>query len=154
VSARGQCYLQQGIEDVVFMSLNFEGRAMGHIHVSWLDPHKMRRLTIVGSKRMAVFDDLEASEKLKIYDKGAELNQDYDSFAEYVGLRFGDITIPHIRVGEPLKIECEHFLNCIKERRQPLSDGKDGLRVVEVLAAADRSLEKNGAPVALEDPSK
>jgi len=78
VSARGQCYLQQGIEDVVFMSLNFEGRAMGHIHVSWLDPHKMRRLTIVGSKRMAVFDDLEASEKLKIYDKGAELNQDYD----------------------------------------------------------------------------
>ena len=151
VSARGQCYLQEGIEDVVFMSLNFDGRAMGHIHVSWLDPHKTRRLTIVGSKRMAVFDDLEASEKLKIYDKGAELNQDYDTFAEYVGLRFGDITIPHIRVGEPLKIECEHFLNCIKDRRQPLSDGNDGLRVVDVLAAADRSLAENGAPVALRE---
>jgi len=149
VSARGQSYLQPGIEDVVFLTLNFGGQAMGHVHVSWLDPHKIRRITIVGSKRMAVFDDLEPNEKLKIYDKGAEINTDYDTFAEYVGLRFGDITVPYIRVGEPLLIECDHFLQCVRGRQQPLSDGLDGLRVVQVLEAADRSLEKNGAPVSL-----
>ena len=122
---------------------------MGHVHVSWLDPHKTRRITIVGSKRMAVFDDLEPNEKLKIYDKGAEINTDYDTFAEYVGLRFGDITVPYIRVGEPLGIECEHFLNCVRERRTPLSDGFDGLRVVKVLEAASRSLSQNGSPVTI-----
>ena len=147
VSARGQSYLQEGIEDVVFMTLNFGDKAMGHVHVSWLDPHKIRRITIVGSQRMAVFDDLEANEKLKIYDKGAEVNTDYDTFAEYVGLRFGDITIPYIRVGEPLRVECEHFLDCVRERKTPLSDGQDGLRVVKVLEAAARSLEGNGSPV-------
>lgn len=147
VSARGQCYLQSDIEDVVFLALNFGGKAMGHIHVSWLDPHKTRRITIVGSKRMAVFDDLEPNEKLKVYDKGAEVNTDYDTFAEYVGLRFGDITVPYIRVGEPLRIECEHFLRCVRDRTTPLSDGFDGLRVVKVLEAAGHSLDENGAPV-------
>jgi predicted dehydrogenase len=150
VSARGQSYLQEGIEDVVFLTLNFGGKAMGHVHVSWLDPHKIRRITIVGSQRMAVFDDLEANEKLKIYDKGAEVNTDYDTFAEYVGLRFGDITVPYIRVGEPLRVECEHFLECVRDRKTPLSDGQDGLRVVKVLEAADRSLEGNGSPVDIE----
>ena len=99
---------------------------------------------------MAVFDDLEANEKLKIYDKGAEVNTDYDTFAEYVGLRFGDITVPYIRVGEPLRVECEHFLDCVRTRKTPLSDGQDGLRVVKVLEAADRSLEGNGSPVKIE----
>lgn len=146
VSARGQSYLQPGIEDVVFLSLNFGDEAMGHVHVSWLDPHKIRKLTIVGSKRMAVFDDLEASEKLKIYDKGVEVNTDYNSFAEYIGLRFGDITVPYIRNGEPLKIECQHFVDCVRDRTTPKSDGYDGLRVVDVLEAADRSLSSNGAP--------
>jgi predicted dehydrogenase len=149
VSARGQCYLQLGIHDVVFLSLNFNGKSMGHVHVSWLDPHKTRKLTIVGSRRMAVFDDLEPNEKLKIYDKGAEINMNYDRFAEYVGLRFGDITIPYIRSSEPLQIECEHFLNCVRTREQPRSDGRDGLRVVQVLAAADRSLKLNGEPIQL-----
>lgn len=149
VSARGQCYLQKGIEDVVFMTLNFGGRAMAHVHVSWLDPHKIRRLTIVGSKKMAVFDDLEANEKLRIYDKGVQVNSEYNTFAEYVGLRFGDITVPYIKVGEPLTIECRHFLDCVRERRQPVSDGEDGLRVVKVLTAAQQSLQGNGVPVAL-----
>ena len=149
VSARGQSYLQKGIEDVVFLAINFGDQAMGHVHVSWLDPHKTRRLTIVGSKRMAVFDDLEPNEKLKVYDKGAEISTDYDTFAEYVGLRFGDITVPYIRVGEPLRIECEHFLRCVRERTQPLSDGQDGLRVVRVLQAASDSLRQNGAPVVI-----
>ena len=149
VSARGQSYLQPGVEDVVFLTLNFGDKAMGHVHVSWLDPHKIRRITIVGSKRMAVFDDLEANEKLRIYDKGAEVNTDYDTFAEYVGLRFGDITVPYIRVGEPLRVECEHFLACVRERKTPVSDGQDGLRVVRVLEAADQSLARNGAPVSV-----
>ena len=149
VSARGQCYLQPGVEDVVFLAINFGNKAMGHVHVSWLDPHKTRRITIVGSKRMAVFDDLQANEKLKIYDKGAEINSEYDTFAEYVGLRFGDITIPNIRVGEPLRAECEHFLECVRTRRTPTSDGQDGRRVVEVLEAASHSLRLDGKPVAV-----
>lgn len=149
VSASGQSYLQPGVEDVVFLAINFGNKTMGHVHVSWLDPHKIRRITIVGSKRMAVFDDLEPNEKLKVYDKGAEINSDYDTFAEYVGLRFGDIIVPYIRVGEPLRVECEHFLECVRERKQPLSDGLDGLRVIRVLEAADRSLKKGGVPIAL-----
>jgi len=149
VSARGQSYLQPGIEDVVFMTLNFGDRQMGHVHVSWLDPHKTRRITIVGSKRMAVFDDLESTEKLRIYDKGAAVNTDYNTYAEYIGLRFGDITIPYIRGGEPLAIECQHFLRCVRERTRPLSDGQDGLRVIKVLAAAEKSLAEHGAPVAV-----
>jgi predicted dehydrogenase len=153
VSARGQSYLQPGVEDVVFLAVNFDGKAMGHVHVSWLDPHKTRRITIVGSKRMAVFDDLEANEKLKIYDKGAEINTGYDTFAEYVGLRFGDITVPYIRVGEPLREECEHFLACVQDRVTPLSDGQDGRRVIQVLEAASRSLDLDGAPIKIGVPA-
>ena len=149
VSARGQCYLQEGIEDVVFLTMNFGGRVMAHIHVSWLDPHKIRKTTIVGSKKMAVFDDLEANEKLKIYDKGAACGTDYNTFAEYVTLRFGDITIPYVKMSEPLRLECLHFLECIRDRKQPLSDGRDGLRVIKVLDAAQRSLRDGGRPVEL-----
>lgn len=149
ISARGQSYLQDGVEDVVFCTLTFPDNSMANIQVSWLDPHKVRKLTIVGSNKMAVFDDLEANEKLKVYDKGAQLSSDYDTYAEYIGLRFGDITIPYIRTGEPLRAECMHFLECISNRTQPVSDGYDGLRVVRVLDAAQRSLKMNGAPVSL-----
>ncbi len=147
VSARGQCYLQKDVEDVVFLTLNFANKSMAHIQVSWLDPHKTRKITVVGSRKMAVFDDLEASEKLRIYDKGAQISTDYDSFAEYVGLRFGDIHMPYIKVSEPLSIECSHFLTCVRTRRKPVSDGHDGLRVIKVLDAAQRSLKSNGEPV-------
>jgi predicted dehydrogenase len=150
VSARGQSYLQPGVEDVVFITLNFNQRSMAHIHVSWLDPHKIRKLTIVGSKKMVVFDDLESTEKLRIYDKSAEQATDYNTFAEYITLRFGDIAIPHVRVDEPLRLECQHFLECVATRKQPLTDGRDGLRVVKVLEAAQRSLEKNGVPIRVE----
>ncbi len=149
VAARGQGYLQNGIEDVVFVTLNFNDNSMAHIHVSWLDPHKVRKITIVGSKKMAVFDDLESNEKLRIYDKGAANNSDYNTFAEYISLRFGDITIPYVKIGEPLRLECEHFLECVRERKQPLSDGYDGLRVTRVLDAAERSLKNNGIPIAI-----
>jgi predicted dehydrogenase len=150
VTARGQSYLRRGIEDVVFITLNFDDAALAHIHVSWLDPHKIRKITIVGSKKMVVFDDMESTEKLKVYDKSAEQTGDYSTFAEYVTLRFGDITIPHLKIDEPVRLECQHFLECIRERRQPRSDGRDGLRVVRVLAAAQRSLEKNGMPIPIE----
>ena len=150
VSARGQCYLQRGIEDVVFMTLNFKNQSMAHVHVSWLDPHKARKIIIVGSKKMAVFDDVEGTEKLRIYDKGAAQSVDYNSFAEYVTLRFGDIVIPYVKVGEPLRLECQHFLDCIRTRKEPRSDGHDGLRVVKVLDAAQRSLRQNGLPVSIE----
>lgn len=150
VSARGQSYLQPGIEDVVFITLNFNGRSMAHIHVSWLDPHKIRKLTIVGSKKMVVFDDLESTEKLRIYDKSAHQATDYNTFAEYITLRFGDITIPHVRVDEPLRLECQHFLDCVRTRKAPVTDGRDGLRVVKVLEAAQRSLDKGGTPVPIE----
>ena len=149
VAARGQSYIRKGVEDVVFLNLSFADNSMANIHVSWLDPHKVRKLTIVGSKKMAVFDDLEATEKLRIYDKGAQYSGNYETFAEYMGLRFGDITIPYIKSGEPLQVECQHFLDCIRDRAQPLSDGKDGIRVVRVLEAADRSLKNNGVPVAV-----
>jgi predicted dehydrogenase len=150
VSARGQCYLQPHVEDVVFLNLNFGDRRMAHVHVSWLDPHKVRKMTIVGSKKMAVFDDLETTEKLRIYDKGANFNGDYDTFAEYIGLRFGDITMPYISMSEPLQLECNHFLDCVRQRTQPLTDGRDGLRVVKVLTAAQESLARNGVPVSLQ----
>jgi len=149
VSARGQCYLQPGIEDVVFMTLNFNDDSMAHVHVSWLDPHKIRRMTMVGSRKMAVFDDIEGTEKLRIYDKGAAQSTGYNTFAEYVTLRFGDITIPDIKVGEPLRLECQHFLECVRSHKQPKSDGYDGLRVIKVLEAAQRSLRQNGIPVSV-----
>jgi len=149
ISARGQSYIRDGVEDVVFFTLTFADNSMANIHVSWLDPHKVRKLTIVGSNKMAVFDDLEANEKLRVYDKGAQFTSDYDTYAEYIGLRFGDITIPYIKTGEPLRAECLHFLECIKDRTQPVSDGHDGLRVVRVLDAAQRSLKSNGMPVSL-----
>jgi predicted dehydrogenase len=150
VSARGQAYLQPHIDDVVFLTLNFNGKSMAHIHVSWLDPHKIRKITVVGSKKMAVFDDTETTEKLRVYDKSAEHNTNYNSFAEYVTLRFGDVTIPHFKIEEPLRLECQHFLECVQEHKQPLSDGMDGLRVLKVLNAAQQSLRNNGAPVFLD----
>jgi len=150
VSARGQSYLKNGVEDVVFVTLNFGDQSMAHIHVSWLDPHKIRKMTIVGSKKMAVFDDIESNEKLRVYDKGANYGSDYNTYAEYINLRFGDIVIPYVKVGEPLRIECTHFLDCVRDRKQPLSDGRDGLRVIKVLDAAQRSMKNNGAPIAIE----
>ena len=146
VSARGQAYLQEGIEDVAFVNLQFPNKTMAQIQLSWLDPHKIRKTTVVGSQKMAVFDDMEATEKLKIYDKGVS-NSQFVSFGEALSLRFGDISIPYIKMTEPLKLECQHFLDCIKNNQTPRSDGRDGLRVVKVLQAAQESLDKSGMPV-------
>jgi predicted dehydrogenase len=148
VSAHGESYIQKNIEDVVFLSLHFSDGKMANIHLSWLDPHKVRKITIVGSKKMVVFDDMEASEKLKIYDKGVG-SLSYDSYGEYLSLRFGDITIPNIKMGEPLRAEAEHFIQCIESREKPKTGGRDGLEVVKILVAAQKSLKKSGVPISL-----
>jgi predicted dehydrogenase len=152
VTATGQCYLQKdkGIEDVVFMNMRFDDGTMAHVHVSWLDPHKERRLTVVGDKKMAVFDDARSAEKIWIYDKGVETKQDYSTYGEYLSLRFGDVVIPNIPATEPLRVECQHFIECVKSRKAPRSDGRDGLRVSKVLDAAQRSLKSGGSPVEIE----
>jgi predicted dehydrogenase len=151
VSARGQAFLQPGIEDVVFTYLRWADGRMAHAHVSWLDPHKIRRFTVVGSKRMAMFDDMEPSEKVKIYDKGVDTKEDsFVDFSRAHTVRQGDIWIPKLDGAEPLKLECQHFVECVRSRATPLTDGRDGLTVVKVLAAAQASLERQGVPVRLD----
>ncbi len=149
VTATGSAYLQPGIEDVVFTTLHFGDGTMAHIHVSWLDPHKDRKLVVVGSKKMAVFDDSQASEKIRLYDKSVATRQDYETYGEYLSIRTGDIVIPRVKSSEPLGEECRHFLDCIEKRERPRSDGTEGLRVLRVLDAAQQSLEAGGAPVNL-----
>ena len=149
VTAHGEGYIQEGIEDIAFLSLRFSDGKMANIHLSWLDPHKLRRITIVGSKKMVVFDDMEASEKLKVYDKGVK-NLSYDTYGEYLSLRFGDITIPSIKMSEPLRAEAEHFIRSVESRKEPKTSGRDGLKVVKILMAAQESLKKKGFPVDLE----
>jgi len=149
VTATGQCYLQKnkGVEDVAFMTMHFADGVMAHIHVSWLDPHKDRKLTVVGSKKMAVFDDTQSAEKIWIYDKGVDTRLDYNTYGEYLSLRFGDILIPKIETAEPLRSECQHFIQCVEKRKHPRSDGRDGLRVLKILDAGERSLKMGGSPV-------
>jgi predicted dehydrogenase len=149
VVARGSAFLQGNVEDVVFVDLRFPNGKLAHVHVSWLDPHKLRKFTVVGSQKMVVFDDMEASEKIRVYDKGVDRGGQVVPYGDALTVRSGDILIPQISLQEPLRIECQHFVDCVRERRQPLTDGADGLRVVKVLAAAQASLERGGAPVAL-----
>jgi predicted dehydrogenase len=153
VTGYGESYIQKGIEDVAFLGLQFSDGKMASIHLSWLDPHKLRKITIVGSKKMVVFDDMETSEKLKIYDKGVK-NLSYDTYGEYLSLRFGDITIPNIKMLEPLRAEAEHFIRSIETRKEPKTGGRDGLRVVKILMAAQESLKKKGFPVSLQGGGK
>lgn len=150
VCARGQAYLRDGVEDVVFLNMMFPDKVMAQVQLSWLDPHKIRKTTIVGSDKMAVFDDMEPSEMIRIYDKGVK-NASYSSFGESLSLRFGDIRIPYVKMIEPLRLECQHFIDCIANDKQPRSDGYDGLKVVKVLQAAQRSLEQGGIPVFLKE---
>jgi predicted dehydrogenase len=149
VVARGSAFLQPAVEDVVFVDLRFPGGRLAHLHVSWLDPHKIRKFTVVGSQKMVVFDDMEASEKIRVYDKGVDRAGQVVSYGDALTVRSGDIVIPKISLQEPLRIECQHFVDCVRERKTPLTDGADGLRVVRVLAAAQASLAKGGAPVAV-----
>jgi predicted dehydrogenase len=147
VTTKGESYLREGIEDVVFATLKFKNNILAQIHASWLDPHKMRKFTVVGSKKMAVFDDMQPSEKIRLYDKGVDRKVDYQTYAEYLALRNGDINIPSINMKEPLQIECQHFLDCIRNNSQPLSSGENGLKTLKVLEAAQSSLNRAGESV-------
>ncbi len=149
VAARGVSYVSQGVEDVIFALLTFPENVNAHIHASWLDPSKTRQMTIVGSEKMVVYDDVDPEAKLKIYDKGVYRRG--DAFGEFqLRVHSGDIYIPKIDLTEPLRYECAHFLECVRENKPPRTDGENGLRVVRVLEAAQASLHQNGAtlPVA------
>jgi predicted dehydrogenase len=136
--ARGESYVRDGVEDVVFCFLRFPSGLSAHLHLSWLDPHKERRFTVVGSRRMATFDDMAVEGKLTIYDKGVD--EDSRSYGEYI-TRTGDIFCPRIPNVEPLRVECEHFLECVRTGAQPRSGGDSGLRVVRVLESLQHSLD-------------
>jgi predicted dehydrogenase len=148
VTARGEAYMHPPVEDVVFCHMRFPSGRAAHLHLSWLDPHKERRFTIVGSKRMATFDDMDLERKVTVYDKG--FDESAQGYGEYI-TRSGDIYSPRIPNREPLRLECEHFLECIRTGATPRSDGQSGLRVVRVLELAQRALDESrrehGAPV-------
>jgi predicted dehydrogenase len=150
VSARGECYVRDDVEDVVFCYLHFPSGLAAHLHLSWLDPHKERRITVVGSKRMATFDDMAIDRKLTVYDKG--FDPKHQSYGEYI-TRSGETRSPAISNTESLRIECEHFVECVQTRERPKTDGASGLRVVKVLDALQRSLDQGGVPISL-DPGK
>jgi predicted dehydrogenase len=154
VSAQGQCFIHEGVEDIVFGTLRFPSGVIGHLHLSWLDPFKTRKITIVGSDKMAVFDDMNADEKVKIFDKGVSHSgtapgSDWQpaSYGEYVQLRHGDTYVPRISSEEPLRLQCRHFARCVRGLESPRSSGVDGVAVVEVLEALQRSLDSDGAVV-------
>ncbi len=150
VHATGNDFVQPGIEDVAFIDLEYSGGRRAHLHVSWLDPNKIRKVTVVGSKKMLVYDDTSNVEKLRVYDKGVTKMPHYDSFGEFqLSYRYGDIVLPRIEEAEPLKTEAQHFLDCIREGKRPLSDGVNGLEVVEVLEASCRSIEQGGVAIEL-----
>jgi predicted dehydrogenase len=141
VSAHGNPHVFKGIFDVAFIHLKFPHQISAYVHVSWLDPRKVRRVTVVGSKKMVVYNDIESLEKVKIYDKGVERPEYTDTFGEFeCCYRYGDLVIPNILFVEPLKIECQHFLHSICNHTKPNTDGKVGKKVVQVLEAAERSL--------------
>ena len=147
VTASGQSYVRKGVHDVVFLTLHFPGDVMAHIHVSWLDPHKIRKITVVGDKKMAVLDDAATTEKLRIYDKGIDFTPSYGDYGESLSIRIGDISIPKLDMKEPLKVECQHFLDCILKGDEPLTGGEQGYKVIQILEAADQSLREQSRAI-------
>ena len=144
--AVGEGYMHEGVEDVVFAYLRFPSGLAAHMHLSWLDPHKERRFTVVGSRRMATFDDMELERKLTVYDKG--FDEDFSSYGEYIA-RSGDTHSYQVSNEEPLRIECRHFLDCVRDGSEPRSGGAGGLRVVRVLEALQQSLEASSRAAAV-----
>jgi predicted dehydrogenase len=151
VQCRGQNVVQSRVADVVFATLEFPGGRLAHMHVSWLDPHKTRKLTVVGSKRMVVFDDTLASYKVTVYEKDFRLNRPETPQTPWITLQQGDVLIPRLDATEPLLLEARHYVDCIRKGRQPISDGASGTMVVSVLEHGQRSLE-TGAVVPLPAP--
>jgi predicted dehydrogenase len=151
VNCSGKAHVRPGIEDVTATCIHYDRERFATIHSSWLDPRKVRDMTIVGTKRMIVYDDVQPLEKIKVYDMRVEVPPHYDTFAEFhYSYHYGDSYIPYVKQEEPLKVECQHFLDCIREGRKPLTGGREGLEVVRVLEAASASLKRNGQSVAVE----
>lgn len=155
VAARGFSYIQENIEDVVYLNIGFENNINAQIHLSWLDPNKRREITIVGSKKMLVYDDI-SPERIKIYDKGIDKQNkneylgEYKDFGEYQLIqRAGDMMIPKVNINEPLKIECQHFIDCINSGEEPITSGRSALDVIRILEAANSSLKNSGHEVIL-----
>lgn len=151
VSAQGGSFLRAGVEDIAFATLGFADGVIANIRASWLDPRKVREITMVGTSKMIFIDDLESGEPVRIYDKGAIREPSYQNFGEFkLVTRRGDVVSPAVPPTEPLKNQCQHFLQSVISRRPPLSDANDGLRVVEILTAINQSLHQRGAPVSLQ----
>jgi predicted dehydrogenase len=148
VNCTGNAHVTAGVEDVTTMCVNFRQNRLATIQSSWLDPRKVREMTIVGTKRMIVYDDVQPLEKIRIYDMRVERPPHYDNFAEFqYSYHYGDSYIPYVRQEEPLKVECQHFLDCIQHGKTPITSGKEGLEVVRILEASEASLKLNGAAV-------
>jgi predicted dehydrogenase len=146
IRAQGAANIFKDKYDVVYLSLWFPDDILAHVHVSWLDPRKVRRFTVVGSQKMVVYDDVETLEKIRIYDKGVEAPPYTDTFGDFqCSYRYGDVVIPNIHLVEPLRLECQHFLDCIADCTQPQSSGRVGLEVVKTLEKAEKSLQNGGA---------
>jgi predicted dehydrogenase len=153
VSAIGHSYIRPEIEDVAFLTLIYPKSIHANIQVSWLNPNKIRKTTVVGSKKMLVYDDVSSLEKIRIYDKGVTVQPHYDTFGEFqLSYRYGDISIPKLDDAEPLKIECQHFVDCIEKGEVPRSGGIHGLEVLLALDAAGRSMRARGQIVHIEYP--
>jgi predicted dehydrogenase len=152
VSAVGGHFLQDGIEDVAFISLRYPGNILGHIQVSWLDPKKLREIVVVGDKKMVIWDELAPAGPITIYDKTVVRQENYEDFGQFQLLaREGDITIPKVRVEEPLKAQNRYFLKCLAEGHLPMNDGAFAVEVVRVLEAIELSLKQGGAPMPVPD---
>ncbi len=150
VGAHGAACVQLGVEDVVYATLTFPNHVLAHMRMSWLDPAKTRRITVVGSEKMIIYDDVEPTEKIRIYDKHVKAIRRTNTFGEFsFAYHYGDVVIPFIRNEEPLRVQIGHFLECIREGKTPLSDGYSGLKVVQVLEATQRSLDNGGELVAV-----
>lgn len=148
VNCQGRSHVHPTVEDVTNMTLGFDNGAMALIHNSWLDPHKVRKMTIVGSKRMVVYDDNKPLEKLRIYDRRVNSPPHYETYAEFhYSYHYGDISIPYLKQAEPLKDQCSHFLYCIRNKTTPETSGQMGLQVVDILEAASASLKNDGSKV-------
>lgn len=148
LNCNGAAHITRGIEDVTSLFLQFSKEKTAIVQSSWLDPRKVREMTIVGSERMIVYDDLAAQEKIKIFDVRVERPPHYDTFAEFhYAYHYGDLYSPYIKQDEPLKIECQHFIDCIQSGSAPITDGQQGLDIIRILEASTMSLRTNGAPV-------
>ncbi|HUA69292.1 MAG TPA: Gfo/Idh/MocA family oxidoreductase, partial [Candidatus Saccharimonadales bacterium] len=155
VNCRGSAHVTPGIEDVTTMCLSFPQQQSAIIHNSWIDPRKVREMTIVGSKRMIVYDDVAPLEKIRIFDARVERPPHYDTFGEFqYAYHYGDMYAPYIKQEEPLKMECQHFLDCIRQGATPLTDGRQGMELVRILEASSESLRRGGAPVNLSGATK